>query len=220
MAVVPGDTKLCTRKNFNSNVVSYFTNDDKILTRREIDIGSFVVGDYKYTLSSSVTNLNTCMACKNITYTKTENDPTIYFYVNINANYFEPNIVDTNIGYWEYQGSGEYMCTTPLKIEGIDSNGTTIFYEDVDVIYTAQVEGGYDGAILNSANGSFTVSAKKSAPLRTLIVVDMYYPVIGISTGNYYNVTSSSSSNNVNWSLGFEIAGAGAVEGEGEGEEK
>ena len=165
----------------------------------------WVCGDCAYT-NQPANRLYKNLKCENIEIVAVT-DPTIRFYVNIGAKYFDPDIVNVHNGAWERQGGGEYTCIAPLKIEGLDSNGSRIFYEDVDVTFNAMEDGGYDGAVLYGASGSFVISTKKSAPLRTLIVVDVYYPVAGISIGNYYNVTGSSSTNSVYWYLGFEIGG-------------
>lgn len=44
MTTLTGGTQLCTRKYFNTNLVSYYTNDDKVLTRRDIPSATITGG--------------------------------------------------------------------------------------------------------------------------------------------------------------------------------
>lgn len=206
MAVVPGDTKLCTRKNFNSNVASYFTNDDKVLTRREIGIGSFTVGDYKYTLSSSVTNLDTCMACKNITYTKTENNPTISYDVSVMA-VPAPDMIsrwaDVNL---ENAGGGEGYLYEPVHVIAYSSSGAKLF--DQDITLTFHVDISADVLLIDYGDAYFSFNAKKNDPCTVLEMEQTYNKsAIGaISNGWRKYVTGTATNNTVSWQVTAEFS--------------
>jgi hypothetical protein len=203
MAVVPGGAKLCTRRNFNSNVASYFTNDDKVLTRREVGIGSFVVGNYKYTLSSTVTNLDTCMTCGNITYTKTENDPTITYLVSFNNVTAQPNYVRDN-GEWTNIGGGQCEAYCIVHFTFYDINGSTLYDEDV----TATIRGEIEARQIYVSEVSIpaiSISTKKSKPLSSGEVDYRDRPIIGISSSRYFS-TSDKDGGNVSWNdICFEL---------------
>ena len=206
MAVVPGGTKLCTRRNFNSNVASYFTNDDKVLTRREVGIGSFTVGDYKYTLSSSVTNLDTCMTCGNITYTKTENNPTIYYEVSVSA-MPAPDMIsrwaDVNL---EMAGGGEGYLYEPVRVIAYSSSGRKLF--DQDITLTFHVDISADILIIDYGESYFSFETKKNDPCTTLEMeqTDSKSAIGAISNGWRKDVTGTATNNTVSWQVTAEFS--------------
>ena len=181
----------------------YFTNDDKILTRREIGIGSFTVGNYKYTLSSSVTNLNTCMACKNITYTKTENDPTITYVVTFNGATAQPNYV-RDYGDWENTGGGQCELYCPVHFTFYDINGSTLYDNDVTVTIRGEREA-MQIYVDDVYIPSITISTKKSKPLRSGEVDYRDKPIIGISSNSYFSTNDTDGGDVTWWDICFEL---------------
>lgn len=183
MAVVPGGTKLCTRRNFNSNVASYFTNDDKVLTRREIGIGSFTVGNYKYTLSSSVTNLDTCMTCGNITYTKTSTS--INYTINITGGCVNPSSFSrygTSLPI-ENQGGGQVEMYDMVHVIAYSNGGTRLFDQDVSVVFMGEYNVDMITFYEAYVDHPITFTAQQSDPCSYLEMTNInYYPIMGIST--------------------------------------
>jgi hypothetical protein len=202
MAVVPGGAKLCTRKNFNSNVVSYFTNDDKILTRRDLGI-SFTVGNYNYTVYSSVKDLNTCMRCEDITYTKTSTLKT--YSINFAEARCEPNFVSRYAYEWEQDSENGGVCMYDnIKIIAYSDGGSRLYEEKLTVkiygeeqadqveIMGAQINGGSDILFSSSETCSYLEMTNTN-----------YQPIGGISYGRYLYLNGST---NKTWSdICFEI---------------
>ena len=196
MAVVPGDSKLCTRKNFNSNVASYFTNDDKILTRREIGIGSFTVGNYKYTLSSSVTNLDTCMACKNITYTKTSTS--INYTINITGGRTEPSSFSrygTSLPI-ENKGGGQVEMYDMVNVIAYSDSGRKLFDQNVSVVFMGEYDGNMITFYEAYVEHPITFTAQQSEPCSYLeMSIINYSPIGGIPTQSVLYLNGATSKN-------------------------
>lgn len=203
MATLTGGTQLCTRKYFNTNLVSYYTNDDKVLTRRDIPAAAITGGGYNYVITTSVTDLNQCMKCSDITYTKTEADPTIRYVVTISTPQFEPNQISSyNISEeFEYMGAGRYNAYEIMTVTAYDSSGGII--DEYEVAFTIVGEVAADiFYILDAEVDPFVIYTKQSNPCTQLELSQTGSNgiVIGVSGQRWKTVTGTATSNNVTWS--------------------
>lgn len=209
MATLTGGTQLCTRKYFNTNLVSYYTNDDKVLTRRDIPAATITGGGYNYVITTSVTDLNQCMKCSDITYTKTEADPTITYYVTFSGPQCQPNTFSRyNIPEgFEQMGGGTYEAYETMTVTAYDTSGNIIDEYEVDVTIFGEVDA-TSFNILEAGINTLGISTKKSRPLGSLEFGETGIKDIisGVSSGRWKSVSGSNTTNYVTWSdITFEI---------------
>lgn len=149
------------------------------------------------------------MKCSDITYTKTEADPTIKYYVIFSSLQCQPNqfsrydIPEA----FEKMGGGVYEAYETMTVIAYDNSGNIIDEYEVDATIVGEVSG--DLFFINGVSmNTLIINTKKSRPLAQLEFGEMGIKDIihGVSSGRWTTVSGSNTTNYVDWTdIVFEI---------------